>query len=59
MEVESDFGSSLGANAAGGVFIGVFFSLEVWKAVLDLSDDLEDFPFLDLDDLDLVFGGSE
>ena len=59
MEGESNFGSEFGENAAGGVFMSVFFSLEVWEAVLDLPDYLEDFSFLDLDDLDLVFGGSE
>ena len=59
MEVESSSGSGLGANVAGGVFLGAFISLEVLEAGLDLPDDLGDFPFIDLDDLDLFYGGSE
>ena len=55
MEIESKFGSGLGANVAGGVAICAFSSCWILELVVLY---LADFPFLDLEFLDLGFGGS-
>ena len=58
MEEVSKSGAGFEANVAGGGAVCTFSSCWILEAVVLGFDDFEDFPFLDLDVLDLVFGGS-